>query len=97
MEICSAIGNVLTLTYSNNIHFAHAGVSAYSNTTRATHNQRQKQRHNKKLSRCLQCTGCAGTLLSAVQTEWTIFNALVCEQDSKGGMSNEFGKIQSED
>jgi len=45
MKIWSAVENVLTLTYLNNKHFhmQRAGVSSYSNTTWATHNQRQKQ------------------------------------------------------
>jgi len=86
----------LDIDISQQISLCHAGVSAYSYTTRATHNQRQKQQDNKKRSRCLQCTGGAGSLLIAVQAEWIIFNALVCEQDSMGGMSNEFGEIQCE-
>jgi len=48
---------------------------AYFSTTLATHNQRQKQQQNKKLSRCLQCTGGASSLNPAVLDEWIIFQA----------------------
>jgi len=73
-------------------------VSAYSNTTQATDNQRQKQQHNKKMSRCVQCTGGAGGVFSQqFKPNGTYSRPLVCEQDSMGEMSNEFGEIWRKD
>jgi len=39
------------------LYFKTRDVSTYFNTTRATHNQRQKKQHYKQLRWCLQCTG----------------------------------------
>jgi len=49
---------------------------------------------NGHLAISVLCTGGVGSLLQAVQAEWTTFNALICEQDTTGGMCNEFGEIQ---
>jgi len=45
------------------------------------------------IRRCVQCTGGTDVVYSQLFNPWTIFQVLVCEQDSKGGMSNEFGEI----
>jgi len=62
------------------------------------HDQRQKQQHNEKLSGCLQCTGGASRVFSQQLKPYGPYSKpLLCEQDSKFGMSNEFGEIQRED
>jgi len=82
MEICSAVENDLTLTYLNNIHFS----KQVCRPILTQHGQHTIKDKNSNI------------IKSRVHVyEWTIFIALVCEQDSKGGMSNEFGEIPRED
>jgi len=96
MEICSAVENVLTLTYLHNKHF-HTQVCRNILTQHGQHTIKDR---NINIIRSwvgvytVQCTGGAGRVFyQHFKPNGPYSRPLVCEQDSKGGMSNEFGEI----